>query len=533
VIRNGWVGGWGIDDNGGVIEHPTAPSTDISTARGSLLWLGAALLLIIAVHLPALQLGFVGDDFEWWLETRYRMADPARALEPFGGLRLTNPAMLASDQLLWGTWMPGWHLTSLAIHGIVAVLVFGVARRVGFAVPAAAVVVALWGTSPYTVFMVREVHVRHDPLLLGCGLGLALLWPGPSERWTARRLVAAAVLVAVSAVTKESWVVLPGFAAAYELAFRRRSFWPAVRTGVIWSVPSLAFVAAYLMRPAVDASYATGYYSGGMRTATKIPSTLAAFCGLADLDTSSLRFAAADMVALAVLVVVTLIALRSRSSALLVGVAFFMLPLIPLVPVPVMGVHYGYASFVGFLLMADGFAQLARDRAGSVTGRRVVAVVAGGVAAALFLSGMVTMAGEAADARRRADANERLVAEAEAFLPELPWDRALVCVRLERNVVTAALIDQVEGLPKTYFNRGSYPYGLIGWAELFSWVCDPRGGPLWQEVPPEEVGSDAFDVVGHAQDRFVRLPAEKESAAEEAAVWAGRGFPVRVIRPIQ
>ena len=40
------------------------------------LWLAAALLVALSVQLPSLQLGFVGDDYEWWLETRYRMVRP-------------------------------------------------------------------------------------------------------------------------------------------------------------------------------------------------------------------------------------------------------------------------------------------------------------------------------------------------------------------------------------------------------------------------------------------------------------------------
>jgi hypothetical protein len=499
----------------------------------SWLWLAAALALVFVVHLPTLTLGFVGDDFEWWLETRYRMEDPARALEPFSGIRLTNPLMLAPDQLVWGHWTPGWHLTSLLIHVLVAGLLFGVARRLGFGSPVAAAVVVLWGTSPFTVFMAREVHVRHDALLLGCWLGLALIWPGPEERWTARRTAGAVVLLVISALTKESWVVLPGFAAAYDMAFRRRRFLPALRTGVIWLIPSLLFVAAYVLRPAVEASYASGYYSGGLRTITKIPSTLAALCGVAPWDTSSLRFSAVDAVALVVLLVVTAIAVHRRVPALLVGVAFFVLPLIPLIPVPVMGVHYGYASFVGFLLMAGGVAQLALERMTSDSGRRLVRAGVTVAAAALLVSGAMTLVGEAADARRRADANKRLVAEAEAFLAELPRDRPLVCVRLEGENLTAALIEQVEGLEKTYYHRGTYPYGLIGWAQLFSWVCDSTGGPLWREVVSDEVAEGPFAVVGHAPGGFILLDANTESIADEVADWSGRNFPTRVIAPFE
>ena len=78
---------------------------------------------------------------------------------------------------------------------------------------------------------------------------------------------------------------------------------------------------------------------------------------------------------------------------------------------------------------------------------------------------------------------------------------------------------------------GTYPYGLIGWAEIFSWICDPEGGPLWEEITLDELDSGPYGVVGHAAGRFVLLPVEYETAAEEAADWAGRGFPVRIIRP--
>jgi hypothetical protein len=282
----------------------------------------------------------------------------------------------------------------------------------------------------------------------------------------------------------------------------------------------------------VDASYAAGYYSGGLRSAVKIPSTLAAFSGIAELDPSSLRFGAAESVALIALVAIAVLALRTRSPGLLVGSALFVLPLVPLAPVPVMGVHYGYASFAGFLLAGAGLAVMARD-AVRTPGLRHTAIAATAAAAgAIFLSGMMDMFGEAADAQRRADANGRLVAEASAFLPELPRDRPVVCVRLETEVVSARLIEQVEGLPKTYFNRGSYPYGLIGWAELFSWVATPDGGPLWEQVPVEQVGDAPFAVIGHTDGRFVALPANASTADAVAAHWAERGFPVRVIQPI-
>ncbi len=507
------------------------PSQEDAVIRGWA-WLLAAVALMIVVQLPTLQFGFVGDDFEWWLATRHRMVDPERFLQPFGGLRLTNPPLLAPDQLVWGTWAPGWHITTLALHALVMGLIFGAARRAGIVAPVAAAIAAVWGTSPYTSFLAREIHVRHDPLLLACWLGVGLLWPGPNDRWTSRRVTAAVVLTVVAALTKESWIVLPGFAAAFEVAFRRRHILPALRTAAIWSVAPVLFVAAYLLKPAVGTSYAVGYYSAGLRAAVKIPSTLAAFFGVAELDITSSRFGPLEWLMVVVLMAIIALALRARPPALVIGLAFFLLPFVPLIPVGFMPVHYAYAPYAGFLLMVAGSVEFAIARCRSRRWRVAVAGTAGLLVLVWLVSGFVSVSGEMADARRRDEAHRRLVAEAEAFLPQLPRDRAVVCVRLERVAVNAWLLEQVEGLPKTYFERGRYPYGLVGWAELFSWVCDPRGGPLWQNVPADSVGTDDFVVIGHVEGRFVALPSDDPTAAAAANTWSAQGHSVRVIRPL-
>jgi hypothetical protein len=495
------------------------------------LWLLAVLAVMVTVQSPTLGLGFVGDDFEWWLATRQRMIEPSRFLEPFGGLRLTNPLLLVPDQLLWRTWTPGWHLTTLAIHGLVTALLYGVARRLSLTSPAAAGVATLWATSPFTAFQAREVHPRHDSLLLACWLALGLLWPSRGERWAGRRLAAAIALVVVSALTKESWIVVPGFVAAYELAFRRRGLWTALRTAAVWSLGPVLFVVWYTLWPPVAASYAVGYYEGGLRAAVKIPSTLVAFCGIAGLDPSSSRFGPFEWFATLALVAAVVLALRSRAPALLVGSAFLVLPFLPLAPVPFMPVHYAYAPFAGFLLVAAGGAVALVDGARTRSARIVTRSAVLGLAAGMFAFGLGVMRGELADARRRDEVHRRLVDETEAFLPRMPEEPVLVCVRIERAAVTAWLLEQVEGLPKTYFERGRYPYGLVGWAELWSWVGDPLGMPVWRDVPAGSVGDLPFVVIGHVADRFVTLPSEQPTAADAARMWSDQGHQVRMIRP--
>lgn len=500
--------------------------------QGSWWWFGAALLLMVVVQLPTLQLGFVGDDFEWWLETVRRMDEPSRLLSPYGGLRLTNPVLLMPDHIAWGAWIPGWHVTNLVMHGLVMALLFGVARRLGLSPPVAGAVVGLWAISPYTAFQVREIHPRHDPLLFACWLAIGLLWPGPGEKWNSRRAIAATMVALVSALTKESWVVLPGLAGAYELAFRRREMWPALRTAALWSIGPLAYVAAYFIRPAVDAAYAAGYYGGGLAAAAKIPNTFAVFCGVASLDTSSLRFGPEEVLAVVALTAVAALTWKTRSPVLVLGLALFILPFIPVVPVGFMIGRYAYVPFAGFLLLGVGLARLAVRRVRSVRGRRLVMVVTGAVALAVAVSGMLVMRGELADADRRDEGHRRLLEEASRFWSEVPHDRPVVCVRLERESINTLVLGMAEGLPKAYFERANYPYGLVRWAEVLSWTGVERGGPLWAEVAAEEVGDAPFAVIGHAEGRFVILPSDAPTAAAAAASWAERGFPVRVIQPL-
>jgi hypothetical protein len=512
------------------MEQPVISDQPLRTGRGWL-WLLAALALTTAVHVPSLGLGFVDDDFEWWLETMRRMEDPLRLTSPYGGLRLTNPVLLMPDLVVWEDWIPGWHLTNLTFHAGVMALFFLIARRLGLPAPAAAVLVVVWGVSPYTAFQVREIHPRHDPLLLACWIGIGLLWPGPGERWNLRRAAAAGALALVSALTKETWVVTPGLAAAYESAIGRGSLSRIARTAALWSVGPIVYVAAYLVWPPISATYAAGYYGGGLGAAAKIPSTFAAFCGISELDVTSLRFSPVEWLSVAVLVGLVALGTRTRDPMLVVGLALFLLPFAPVAPVGIMVARYAYVPFAGFLLMIFGVARVAADRAATPRWRLWILGLAGAVVLAIAVASLSEVRGEMADAERRDEGHRRLLDEARLFWGQMPRDRPLVCVRLERTSVNSEVLNVAEGLPKAYYERANYPYGLVRWAELMSWSGWLRGGPLWEEVDWNSVEPGPFAVIGHVDGRFVRLPTDAPTAASAAVSWANRGFAVRLIRP--
>ena len=193
---------------------------------------------------------------------------------------------------------------------------------------------------------------------------------------------------------------------------------------------------------------------------------------------------------------------------------------------------YAYVPFAGFCLLAVGLARLAAHRLSTTITRRLIVGLAGVVGLALVLAGLSLLGGEMADAERRDEGHRRLVDEARQFWPQLPRDRPLVCVRLERTSINSLILRKVEGLPKAYFERAAHPYGLVRWTELMSWTGWRRGGPLWEELPSDELPDGPFTVIGHADGRFLVLEAGAPTAAAAAAGWSARGFPVRSIRPV-
>jgi hypothetical protein len=152
------------------------------------------------------------------------------------------------------------------------------------------------------------------------------------------------------------------------------------------------------------------------------------------------------------------------------------------------------------------------------------------LAAAYLGRGLLLVRGDQVDAGRRDDAHRRLLAEAAAFALELPREALILGVRLESESANRALLGQVEGVPKAYYERVRYPYGLIRWAPLFSYVLDATGGPLYEECDVEESGR--WSAVGHRAGGFVTLAAQAGSAPREAEHWRQRGAFVEGFRPL-
>ena len=488
-------------------------------------WLLAALALAMAVHAPLLGLGFVGDDFEWWLAARTALEEPQRLILPFGGFRPANLWTIALDQTLYGTAPAGYHLTSILLHLAAGGGLYLAMRRLAFAAPAATAAAALWMCSPYSLKPVVSLCERFEPMLLIAWLAMLVLWPRPGEGWRAGRLAAVVAVGAFSALVKESWVVLPGFVLGFELVLRRVSLGRALRSAAVAAAAVAAYVAAYLLDPPIAGSY----YAPNLAPAAKLPHSWAVFLGLTRLDPSSTQLGPAEAAAALTVVALAWWGWRRRCGATAIGLALFLLPLLPVLTVPFLVTRYTYVPLAGFLVTVAAAVRAAVEvlpAARRPVARAIVAVVA----AAYLGHGLWLVRGDQADASRRDDAHRRLLAEATAFAPQLPRDGLILGVRLERESANRALLDRVEGVPKAYYERTRYPYGLIRWAPLFSFVLDPGGGPLYEECAIEDAGR--WSAVGHRSGGFAVLATEAGSAPQEAARLRERGAYVESFRPL-
>ncbi len=133
------------------------------------------------------------------------------------------------------------------------------------------------------------------------------------------------------------------------------------------------------------------------------------------------------------------------------------------------------------------------------------------------------------DAQRRDEVHRQLLTEARAFAEQLPRDRAILGVRLERESPNRALLAQIEGVPKAYYERGRHPYALIKWAPLFSFVLDSEGGPMFARCGI--AGEGPHEVVGHRSGGFVLLPAVGDTRSASAEHWEAQGGIVECFEP--
>jgi tetratricopeptide (TPR) repeat protein len=273
-------------------------------------------------------------------------------------LDFNRPAMLASlmlDAAVWGREPFGYHLTSVALHAVNAVLLWLVVRQlIGSEKPAPPLLAALlFAVHPVVTEAVCEPTFREDLLVAMFSLFalvLAMRHAPAAAGFDGWRALGCTVVCLLAIASKESGIVAPMLLGAYWWCFRRGEpgrFWAVAIGGAKLVV--LAFLAArFLLEPHPSKIFETKpeYLGGSLAQAllfeTRIlalyaqlivfPVNLCADYGLVSIRHLPLPVALSLLAAVAVAATIT----ARQDRRLLFAYAMTLLPLLPvanLVPI--------------------------------------------------------------------------------------------------------------------------------------------------------------------------------------------------------
>lgn len=166
--------------------------------------------------------------FPWWTESDWR----GRFFRPLTSLSLWL------DQVVWGRWAPGHHLTNLALQLALLGTLLWLYRRAGLGAGVALLAVALFALDDGSALVVGWIANRNsllEALFAAAALGFALR---VREKGGGAGIVPALALAVLALLCKESGVaVLAGCALLW---------WPALSPGTTGSTRAASVVAAAL-----------------------------------------------------------------------------------------------------------------------------------------------------------------------------------------------------------------------------------------------------------------------------------------------
>jgi hypothetical protein len=499
--------------------------------RSDAIALAAALVLIagavVTLHGPAVSLSLTGDSYQWIQHAHAAAHRPTLLLSDLDTFyRPSTTWTLVVDRMLRGGFeADGYRTSSLALHGIVALLLVGAGRRLGLGPVAAAVVGLVWAASPFTDESAFVVAYRFQPLLLAAWLVLVAAWPRRGERWTRPRLGLAILAVIAAAAAKETWVVTPALVAALEVD-RRRSIRDALPTVAAVTVAAAAYVAAYFVAFPTSKSY----YEFGPHVVAKIPQQLAAFLYLDEPMPFALTLSWAGVLAVVVCVALVASAIRWRIRGAWVAIALLVLPTLPTLPVPYMPQRYLAIPYAGFLLLVALWVDTLRRR--TPRWNRLTGGLGGLVAVLVTVAGGALVRADLEDYRAMAAAHGRLLDEARQVTDTVTVGQPVLVVRDEASQPLVEILRDPRGLPKLPYTRQDDPYGLVDTAALFEWVLADEGTRV-ERIDDWATRLDGVSgrVLVHRAGGFDSRGSVADLAGE-ASRWQEAGRRVRVIRPV-
>ncbi len=223
---------------------PAAPSAIAPESTRQFLGRGLALIAaLVIVYFPALRGGLLWDD------ERHLTASPLRSLEGLGRIwteigatQQYYPVLHSAfwlEHALWGDATPGYHVTTLLLHGLAAVLFALVLRRL--ALPGAWLAATLFAFHPAHVESVAWISEQKNTLSAALGLGAVLAYLRFADARRPLAYAIASALFVLALLTKSVVATLPAALLVITWWQRGRLAWRQdVRPLIPWFVAATA-----------------------------------------------------------------------------------------------------------------------------------------------------------------------------------------------------------------------------------------------------------------------------------------------------
>lgn len=447
---------------------------------------------VVAAFLPALDIYFVGDDFEW-LDAAFEIPrDPLSSFELIN--TMWRPVVKWSflfDYLIFGRNSIGYSATNLSIHLFnVWLLYLFISRLVDNRLLAAGAATG-FALSPFHSEAVFWASSRGDTLLLTCWLGalLVLFSQAGDTRWFRSGTVL--ILVLIGAGTKESWVVFPFIGTAFLAIVLRNPLRMAVgQMRWLW-LTLLLYLGVFFVLPATSGAPTATFYAdfGPLHALEKVCRLILTFCGLGGLELDELT--TIGFAGLVVVAAVT-IAVRQGNRNALWSIFWTAATLALAAPFSDVALRHNYLPLVGFWMtlafVVDGLLQKRNGRRGHRWQRIRLALLASSAAAILVMEG-IALQFEIDDYRNYGDLHSDLAELLVPIEPRIPRERALLFInRGQRRAVEEAAAS-VSGVEKSFFVRRDAIWQMVFFAPLANFLGTPFVDTV-QAVPEDRVSSD-------------------------------------------
>ena len=431
---------------------------------------------VVAAFLPALDVFFAGDDFEWLDAALKIPRDPLSSFELIN--TMWRPVVKWSflfDYLIFGRSSIGYSATNLSIHLFnVWLLYLLISRLVDFRL-LAAVAATGFALSPLHSEAVLWASSRGDTMLLTCWLGtlLVLVAQRGETRWFHSGRVL--ILVLIGAGTKESWVVFPFIGAAFLAIVLKTPLRVAIaQMRWLWLTLFL-YLGVFIVLPVLSGAPTATYYAdfSPLHALEKICRLLLTFCGLGELaldEMTTIGFAG-----LVVVATLMIAALQGNRNALW-SIFWTAATLALAAPFSDVALRHNYLPLVGFWMtlffVVDGLLPKGDATRGHRWQRIRLALLASSAVAILVMEGLALQV-EINDYRRYGDLHRELAELLVPIEPQIPRDRALLFInRGQRRAVEEAAAS-VAGVKKSFFVRRDAIWQMVFFPPLANFFGTP------------------------------------------------------------